>query len=138
LQQRRLDNGGIVLDLSPAGKTALQNPGALDKLLSPATQSMSSPRKVPKSEQSEEAQAAPEVDEALFEKLCAWRRTQAQAQKVAPYIVFHTSHLRAISAHRPVTLEELSELKGVGKIRLAKYGAEVIEIVRTHLQGNKG
>jgi hypothetical protein len=36
LQARRLGHGGVVLDLTPAGKAALQDPAALDGLLGPA------------------------------------------------------------------------------------------------------
>ncbi|MBL7064566.1 MAG: HRDC domain-containing protein [Anaerolineae bacterium] len=75
------------------------------------------------------------MDEALFQTLRAWRLEQAHAQEVPPYVVFHDSHLRAIAAHRPVTLEALSELKGVGPHKLEQYGAAVIELVRKHLGG---
>ena len=74
------------------------------------------------------------MDEALFQTLRAWRLEQARTQKVPPYVVFHDSHLRAIAAHRPVTLEALSELKGVGPGKLEKYGAAVVELVRKHLE----
>ncbi len=36
LQARHLDHGGVVLDLTPAGKAALQDPTALDSLAGPA------------------------------------------------------------------------------------------------------
>ncbi|MEE8391647.1 MAG: HRDC domain-containing protein [Anaerolineae bacterium] len=63
----------------------------------------------------------------------AWRLEQACAQQVAPYVVFHDSHLRAIAAYRPVTLEALSELKGVGPRKLELYGADVIGLVQKYL-----
>lgn len=75
------------------------------------------------------------MDEALFRKLRTWRLEQARAQGVPPYVVFHDSHLRGIAAKRPVTLEALSELKGIGPIKLEKYGAAMIELVREHLEG---
>ena len=126
LQARQLDHGGVVLDIMPAGKAALQNPAALDGLLSPA-KNPSSPKSLKKDE------TELDVDEALFQVLRTWRLEQARAQEAPPYVIFHDSHLRAIAAHRPVTLEALSELKGVGPIKLEKYGAAVIELVRKHL-----
>jgi ATP-dependent DNA helicase RecQ len=74
------------------------------------------------------------VDETLFQALRAWRLEQARAQKVSPYVVFHDSHLRAIAAQRPITLEALSGLKGIGPRKLAKYGTMVIELVRQHTE----
>ncbi len=122
LQARRLYHGGDVLELAPAGRAALQDPAALDSLVAPVREPQS---RKPSPEES----AGPDVDEALFQKLRAWRLEQARAQKVAPYVIFHDSHLRAIAAHRPVTLEALAELKGVGPRKLERYGAELIELV---------
>jgi len=127
LQARQLEHGGGVLDLTPAGKAALQNPAVLDGLISPA-KTPPPPRKP-----SMDDEAESDVDEALFQTLRAWRLDQAHAQEVPPYVVFHDSHLRAIAAHRPVTLEALSELKGVGPHKLEQYGAAVIELVCKHL-----
>ena len=54
------------------------------------------------------------------------------------HTIFHDSHLRAIAAHQPVTLEALSELKGIGPRKLEQYGPAVIELVREHLQRGSG
>ena len=135
LQARHLSHGGVVLDLTPAGKAALQDPAALDGLLSPAKEPPPppTPRK-PSKEASKKDAVGLDVDEALFQTLRAWRLEQARAQKVAPYVIFHDSHLRAIAAHRPVTLDALSELKGLGPRKLEQYGAAVIELVHRYLE----
>ncbi|MDY7079107.1 MAG: HRDC domain-containing protein, partial [Chloroflexota bacterium] len=131
LQARQLHHGGGVLDITPAGQEALQDPIALDSLVAPV-EKPPPPHKPPKESAKRDA-AGLDVDDALFQALRAWRLEQARARKVAPYVVFHNSHLRAIAAHRPVTLEALSELKGVGPRKLEQYGAVVIELVREHL-----
>ena len=136
LQARRLDHGGVVLDLMPTGKAALQDPSTLDGLLisvgePPLPSSSPSSRK--SSKKKDEAEL--DVDEALFQALRTWRLEQARAQEVPPYVVFHDSHLRAVAAHRPVTLAALSGLKGVGPRKLEKYGAAVIELVNRYLEG---
>jgi len=129
LQARRIQHGGIVLDLTPSGQAALQNSTELDRLIAPPRKPVA-PRR-PRREDDQE----PDTDEALFQILRAWRMEQARTQKVPPYVVFHDSHLRSISAHRPLTLGALSELKGVGPRKLEKYGSAVIELVRRYLQG---
>ena len=128
LKARQLEHGGVVLDLTPVGKAALQNPAALDGLIRPAKES-------PLRKSSLKDEAGPDVDEALFQMLRSWRLEQARAQGVPAYVVFHDSHLRAIAAHRPVTLEALSEVKGVGPRKLEQYGNKVIELVCKHLRG---
>jgi len=128
LQTRQIGHGGVVLDITPAGRAALQNPAALDGLIRPAKEP--APRK-----SSQKDEVGLDVDEALFQTLRAWRLEQARAQEVPPFVIFYDSHLRAIAAHRPTTLEALSESKGVGPRKLEKYGAAVIELVRKHLEG---
>jgi ATP-dependent DNA helicase RecQ len=129
LRARRLDHGGVVLDLTPEGRAALQDPSALDGLLSPAQEPP--PGKLPKGKDTVDL----DVDQVLFEALRTWRLEQARVQGVSPFIVFYDSHLRAIAAHRPVTLEALSELKGIGPRKLEKYGSAVIQLVREHVEG---
>ncbi|MGA9347784.1 MAG: RecQ family ATP-dependent DNA helicase [Anaerolineae bacterium] len=127
LKARQLEHGGAVLDITPTGKAALQNQAALESLISQAKKPP--PRKSPAKDEVEL-----DVDEALFQTLRAWRLEQAHTQGVSPFVVFHDSHLRAIAAHRPVTLEALSRLKGVGPRKLEKYGIAVIELVRKYLE----
>ncbi len=131
LAPRRLDHGGIVLELTGKGQGALQDPSPLDGLV--ATRER---RVTAKTSRRQPTRAADDldVDEALFQVLRAWRREEAREQKVSPFIIFHESHLRAIAAHRPTTKEALSEVRGVGPKRLDKYGAAVVDLVREHLQ----
>ncbi len=128
LRARRLEHGGEVLDLTPAGEAALRDPTALDGLVEPVEEP--APPRESKAEEDEL-----EVDEALFQTLRAWRSEQARAQGVPPYVVFHDSHLRVIAARRPTTLETLAEVKGVGPKKLEQYGAALVELVREHLAG---
>jgi len=52
LRARRLDHGGIVLDLTPTGKAVLQDPSALDGLFSPVEEPPPPPpRKSPKKDE---------------------------------------------------------------------------------------
>jgi len=71
-----------------------------------------------------------EEDQNLFEALRTWRTSQARARAVPPYIIFPDSTLRAIAAHKPSSLEELSAISGVGTVKLATYGEAVLKVVR--------
>jgi len=134
LGTRSLDHGGVVLELTSQGKAALQNPTAFDALLvKPKRSPKRSPIRRPSSKKSGKKDAeGMEIDEALLKALRAWRKKQAKAQKVPLYYICQSSLLNAIAAHMPVTLEALSELKGIGPHKLEQYGAEVIELVREH------
>jgi ATP-dependent DNA helicase RecQ len=49
---------------------------------------------------------------------------------VPPYVIFHDSVLRDIAAVRPRSHDELGEIKGVGTSKLARYGGEVLAVLR--------
>jgi ATP-dependent DNA helicase RecQ len=70
------------------------------------------------------------VDAALFERLRDWRGEQARKQRVPAYVVLHNSHLEEISARKPRTIHELGAIKGVGLRRAARYGDELLALVR--------
>ncbi len=65
----------------------------------------------------------------LFDLLRTWRATQAKAQAVPPYVIFHDIVLREIAAVRPTSLEELGQIKGVGASKLHRYGADVLGLL---------
>ncbi|HET89529.1 MAG TPA: hypothetical protein ENN99_02145, partial [Chloroflexi bacterium] len=132
LQARSLEHGGVVLDLTAQGQTALQNPAALDGLVVSPAVSPPSSRPSAGTGQGAQEEADLGVDEELFELLRAWRLEQARSQGVPPYVIFHDSHLRSIAAHRPVTLDVLSGVKGVGPRKLEQYGEAVLALVRRY------
>ncbi len=69
------------------------------------------------------------ADEALFQRLRAWRLETARAQGVPPYVIFHDATLREVARARPRTLEELAAVPGLGRAKLARYGAALLGIV---------
>jgi ATP-dependent DNA helicase RecQ len=137
LRERRLDFGGVVLDITLMGQAALRDAAALDRVLPVAQEQKPSQSRshdgLVKRSSKKDAEGL-DVDGALFQTLRAWRLGQARAQQVAPFVVFHNRVLRAIAAHYPTTLEALSELKGIGPRKLEKYGRQVVELVRDHLK----
>ncbi len=113
LRLRQLDHGGVTLELAPAGRAALQDPERLSSLTveSPAPSERRSPQ-VHEPSLVAEDQAAP-VDEALFEKLRAWRLETAHAASVPPYVVAHDALLRRIAAARPQDEAQLLAIHGI-------------------------
>jgi ATP-dependent DNA helicase RecQ len=67
----------------------------------------------------------------LFEKLRALRKSIADAEHVPAYIVFSDAVLRAMAASVPTTEGELLAISGVGPVKLARYGANFLELLRT-------
>jgi ATP-dependent DNA helicase RecQ len=70
------------------------------------------------------------LDAGLFERLRAWRGDQARSQQVPAYVVLHNSHLEEIARRQPKNVHELGSIKGIGLRRAARYGEEILALVR--------
>lgn len=64
-----------------------------------------------------------------FEALRGWRGGTAKEQGVPAYVIFHDATLREIATLRPATTAELGTINGVGENKLAKYGAQILEVL---------
>lgn len=70
------------------------------------------------------------VDKAVLEKLKAWRAKAAKKGKVPPYVICHNDTLELLAAKKPKNLEALSKIKGMGEMRIEKYGEDILKIVK--------
>jgi ATP-dependent DNA helicase RecQ len=71
-----------------------------------------------------------EPDEALFEALREWRRTESLAGGVPAFVVATDRALREIATLRPTTTDELLTCHGIGPQKAERYGAAILAIVR--------
>ena len=72
------------------------------------------------------------IDEALCDRLTAYRSKTALRQGVPVYSVLQDSVLRELSAFKPRNLSELSDIKGIGEVKLKRYGNDILEIINTY------
>ncbi len=68
----------------------------------------------------------------LFGALRELRAQLAREQNVPAYVIFHDSTLRNIAERRPTSLDELSQVGGIGGTKLERYGEQLVEAVRAH------
>ncbi len=73
--------------------------------------------------------AGPDGDP-LFETLRSWRSAIAKEHGVPAYVVFHDATLHAIAQSRPLEVDQLRGISGVGEKKLERYGASLIELIR--------
>ena len=76
-----------------------------------------------------------EDDQDLFRALRVRRSALAKAQAVPAYVVLPDRSLIDMARRRPATLAEMAEVHGVGEAKLARYGAEFLEVIRQHQEG---
>lgn len=72
---------------------------------------------------------------ALYEQLREWRNQEAKRKKYSVFVVASNKTLVEIVYRLPFTLEELSEVFGIGKGRLEQYGEKILAIVHEHSSG---
>jgi DNA helicase-2/ATP-dependent DNA helicase PcrA len=75
------------------------------------------------------ASAPAAADAELFGRLRAWRKRQAEAQGVPPYVVFNDATLVAIADNRPAGSAELAGISGVGPAKLQRYSAAIFAVL---------
>ncbi|WP_259402642.1 MULTISPECIES: ATP-dependent DNA helicase UvrD2 [unclassified Microbispora] len=71
-----------------------------------------------------------DYDEALLERLKAWRTTAAKEAKVPAYVVFTDVTLQAIAERVPTAEEDLLAIAGIGRVKLERYGDAVLGLCR--------
>ncbi len=74
--------------------------------------------------------------EMLMQKLRVLRKTLADIQGVAPYIIFSDATLKSMAHIRPQTKADLSKISGVGSRKLAEYGDNFLSSIRAFCQDN--
>jgi superfamily II DNA helicase RecQ len=69
------------------------------------------------------------AESSLFEELRAVRRHLAAGKPA--YTVLSDQALHDIARHRPTTLAALGNIKGMGPVKLERYGSALLAVVET-------
>ncbi len=77
-------------------------------------------------------------DDPLWIALKAKRMELAREQSLPPYVIFHDSTLLEILNRRPVNLDEMAQISGVGQAKLEKYGDAFLRVVEDVANGVGG
>ncbi len=65
----------------------------------------------------------------LLGALRAWRTERARTDAVPAFVVAHDSTLAAIAEARPASVAGLRRIKGMGPLKLERYGAEILAVI---------
>ena len=76
------------------------------------------------------------VDRGLFEALRGLRTQLATAATLPAYIVFSDATLRDLARRRPTEESRLQDVHGIGQQKAARYGAEVLALIREYCSQN--
>jgi len=73
--------------------------------------------------------ALSDIDDALLQRLKAWRLDESRAQGVPAFVILHDRTLAEIASQRPRHVAQLAGVSGIGAAKLARYGPALVEIV---------
>jgi len=77
------------------------------------------------------------IDKILFSMLKDLLKTVAKHENLPPYVIFHESSLEDMSIQYPITMEEMTQISGVGAGKAQKYGQPFIELIAKHVEENE-
>ena len=76
------------------------------------------------------------ADEQLVKILKDLRKKVAKKQNVPPFVVFQDPSLQDMALKYPITIDELSNIFGVGEGKAKKFGKEFIEVISNYVEEN--
>lgn len=74
----------------------------------------------------------PERDEALYAALETWRRDISKSEDRAAYLTLTNASLEQIAQEKPQNEAELKAIKGIGPVKLERYGEAILSLVEQH------
>ena len=76
------------------------------------------------------------VDDQLMGMLKNLRKTVAKKLGVPPFVVFQDPSLEDMTLKYPITIEELSNVHGIGDGKAKKFGKEFVSLIATYVEEN--
>lgn len=68
----------------------------------------------------------------LYDIIKNWRDQMADEMGVPVYQVLPVKTIKAIATELPVNLSQLRNIKGIGKVKAAAFGSEILELIAGH------
>ncbi len=76
------------------------------------------------------------LDATLFNLLKDLRRKISKKENLPPFVIFQDPSLQDMTIQYPITLEELTNISGVGAGKAAKYGEPFIQLIARYVKEN--
>jgi ATP-dependent DNA helicase RecQ len=77
------------------------------------------------------------VDKVLFSMLKDLLKTIAKHENLPPYVVFQETSLEDMCIQYPITLDEMTQISGVGAGKAQKYGQPFINLICKYVEDNE-
>jgi len=138
LLRQVLVSGYLSKDIETYGILKITQKG-LDYIKSPHSFMMSEDHEYNESEDEAIVTAAKSTgtaDEVLMGMLRDLRKKVAKKLSLPPFVVFQDPSLEDMALKYPISLDEMSNIHGVGEGKAKKYGKEFIELIHQYVEDN--
>ena len=76
-------------------------------------------------------------DDVLYKSLLDLRKQISKEKNIPPFVIFQESSLKDMSFQYPITMEELTNIQGVGQGKAKRYGAPFLALVKEYVDENE-
>lgn len=75
-------------------------------------------------------------DEALYDQLLDLRKSLSKQKGIPPFVIFQEPSLKDMCFQYPITIEELTNIQGVGNGKASRYGQPFIALIKRYVEDN--
>jgi len=75
-------------------------------------------------------------DEVLYQSLIDLRKSISKQKNIPPFVIFQEPSLRDMCLQYPITLDELTNIQGVGTGKAQRYGAPFVDLIANYVTDN--
>lgn len=76
------------------------------------------------------------MDELLYSQLLDLRKSMSKQKNIPPFVIFQEPSLKDMCLQYPITIDELTNIQGVGNGKAARYGAPFVNLIRQYVEEN--
>ncbi len=76
------------------------------------------------------------TDQTLFTMLMDLRKKISKSKDIPPFVIFQEPSINDMATQYPLTLEELTNIQGVGMGKAKRYGKEFVELIAKYVDEN--
>jgi ATP-dependent DNA helicase RecQ len=76
-------------------------------------------------------------DEVLYDLLVDLRKSLSKQRNIPPFVIFQEPSLKDMCFQYPITMDELTNIQGVGNGKATRYGAPFLALIQNYVEENE-
>lgn len=76
-------------------------------------------------------------DEVLYAQLLDLRKSISKTKNIPPFVIFQEPSLKDMCLQYPITMDELTNIQGVGTGKAARYGQPFLALIQVYVEENE-